>query len=148
MRPSLVTRHSSLAAALALGMVLLTASATAQVMIDPTRPPSGSGIAEAETGAEGGGPVLQSVMISPALKAAIINGAMVKLGDKYGDAVLVRVAENEVVLKSGDESQVLKLHPGVEKRESAPVAADAPLRKGKAQRGGADSTVPGSPAAR
>jgi hypothetical protein len=62
---------------------------------------------------------LQSVMISPTRKAAIISGVMVRLGEKYGDAVLVKVAENEVVLRSGNENQVLKLHPGVEKRASA-----------------------------
>ena len=44
--------------------------------------------------------MLQSVMISPTQKAAIINGVMVKLGEKYGDAVLARVAESEVVLEA------------------------------------------------
>jgi MSHA biogenesis protein MshK len=61
---------------------------------------------------------LQSVMISPTSRTAIISGVTVKLGGKYGDAVLVKVAENEVVLKSGTTSQVLKLYPGVEKRDS------------------------------
>jgi MSHA biogenesis protein MshK len=115
--------------------LLAPAAAFAQVMNDPTRPPSVHGIADSEAGT-GGGPVLQSVMISPELKAAIINGAMVKLGQKYGDAVLVRVAENEVVLKSGDESQVLKLYPGVEKRDATPAAAKSAPRKGKSRRGG------------
>jgi hypothetical protein len=40
MNPPPVTRHSSLAAPLALAVALLTASAAAQVMNDPTRPPS------------------------------------------------------------------------------------------------------------
>jgi MSHA biogenesis protein MshK len=144
MIPSLATRHSSLAAALALAIALFAASATAQVMNDPTRPPSEHGMAEPEGGAEAGGPVLQSVMISREVKAAIINGAMVKLGEKYGNAVLVAVAENEVVLKTGDESQVLKLHPGVEKREAAPVAAKAAPHKSKPRRGATDSAPPGT----
>ena len=88
-------------------------------MNDPTRPPANFG-STADTDADsGGGTVLQSVIISPTNKAAIISGVMVKLGEKYGDAVLVKVAENEVVLKTGTTSQVLKLLPGVEKRESA-----------------------------
>ena len=77
--------------------------------------------------------MLQSVMISPTRRAAIINGVMVRQGEKYGDAVLVKVTENEVVLKSGSESQVLKLYPGVEKR----VAAQAPAKGASAQEQGA-----------
>ena len=80
---------------------------------------------------------LQSVMISPSQKAAIINGVMVKLGEKYGDAVLVRVAENQVVLKSGGAEQVLKLYPAVEKREIMPVAEKRDQRRAKAPAGAA-----------
>jgi MSHA biogenesis protein MshK len=121
MKPSLVTRHSSLAAALAL--MLYSASVAAQAN-DPTRPPEGlsSGAAGADAGDAGGGMMLQSVMISTAGRAAIINGVMVKLGQKYGDAVLVKVAENEVVLKGGAGTQVLKLHPAVDKRVAATAA--------------------------
>ena len=74
---------------------------------------------------------LQSVMISPTSKTAIISGVAVKLGEKYGDAVLVKVAENEVVLKSGATSQVLKLYPGVEKRYTAPAPAKTASRRAK-----------------
>lgn len=91
----------------------------AQALSDPTRPPANFGGAADADADSGGGTVLQSVIISPTGKAAIISGVMVKLGEKYGDAVLVKVAESEVVLKTGTTSQVLKLHPGVEKRESA-----------------------------
>ena len=123
MSSSLVTRRSSLAVALAL--MLFSASSMAQVGNDPTRPPSGfgAGAAEVDSADTGGGMVLQSVMISPTSKSAIIGGVTVKLGEKYGDAVLVKVAENEVVLKTGTTSQVLKLYPGVEKRDSAPPPA-------------------------
>lgn len=113
----------------------LAGPAGAQVPNDPTRPPPGFDTAPATANeAEGAGAMtLQSVMISPTRKAAIISGVMVKLGEKYGDAVLVRVAENEVVLRSGNEHQVLKLHPGVEKRDSAAVAKGA--RRDKAKTG-------------
>jgi MSHA biogenesis protein MshK len=140
------------AAAWLLGAVLLLipAAAAAQVMNDPTRPPSGQATADPDVAGDagGGGLVLQSVMISPTVKAAIISGAMVKLGEKYGDAVLVKVAENEVVLKSGDGSQVLKLYPGVEKRDIAPVVAKTTPRKSKARRSRTVSTAPGSAATR
>jgi len=125
------------AAAWALGTVLIVAmllfpvAASAQrITVDPTRPPVGLDArptdAESETA---GGIRLQSVMISPTQSAAIINGVMVRLGEKYGDAVLVRVAESEVVLRSGGAEQVLKIHPGVEKRDIVPVALAPPAAK-------------------
>lgn len=131
MNPSPATSHESRAIALAL--MLFSASAVAQVGNDPTRPPTGfgAGAADADIADTGGGMTLQSVMISPTIKTAIISGVTVKLGEKYGDAVLVKVAENEVVLKSGATSQVLKLYPGVEKRESAPTPAKSAPRRSK-----------------
>ena len=111
-------------------LALLPVTVGAQALNDPTRPPANFGGA-ADTDADaGGGTVLQSVIISPTNKAAIISGVMVKLGEKYGDAVLVKVAENEVVLKTGATSQTLKLLPGVEKREPA-AAANTGARGGK-----------------
>jgi MSHA biogenesis protein MshK len=108
-----------------------------QIVIDPTRPAAGFA-AEAPEGAAPGNQ-LQSVMISPTRKAAIINGVTVRLGEKYGDAVLVRVAESEVVLRSGGVQQVLKLHPAVEKVDIVraepvtPAAAKSAPRKAKAK---------------
>jgi len=65
--------------------------------------------------------------------SAIISGVVVKLGEKYGDAVLVKVAESEVVLKSRTASQVLKLYPGVEKRESTAAAPKDVKRRASVQ---------------
>jgi len=104
---------------IAMAVMATTGLARAQITTDPTRPATGFAI-EAPEGATAGNQ-LQSVMISPTRSAAIINGVTVRLGEKYGDAVLVRVAESEVVLKSGSGQQVLKIHPDVEKRESGKV---------------------------
>ena len=126
-----VSRISQLAAALSLllaAMLFHPIAVSAQKLaIDPTRPPVGfgSGAADGERDT-GEGIRLQTVVISPTQRTAIINGVMVKLGEKYGDAVLVSVAESEVVLRGGGAQQVLKLHPGVEKREIVPVALEAP----------------------
>lgn len=125
-------------------LVLSPSLAGAQALNDPTRPPANFGGAPDMDADGAGGTVLQSVIISPTSKAAIISGVMVKLGEKYGDAVLVKVAENEVVLKTGTTSQVLKLFPGVEKREPA-AATKTGTRSGKgrspaaASNGGATS---------
>ena len=123
-------------------LLLAPSIALAQAGIDPTRPPSGFGVGGADVdGADtGGGMVLQSIMITPTSKAAIIGGVTVKLGEKYGDAVLVKVAESEVVLKSGATSQVLKLYPGVEKRESASTPAKSAPRRSRS----GNKAVPGA----
>jgi MSHA biogenesis protein MshK len=122
-----------------IAIIGFTGAASAQVAVDPTRPPEGLAINATDTDDAGGagGVMLQTVMISPTQKAAIISGVMVKLGEKYGDAVLVKVSESEVVLKSGDAQQVLRLHPGVDKREIAPVAEKGAQRRGKARAGAA-----------
>lgn len=78
---------------------------------DPTRP-AGEAAAGDEVSA---GPVLQSVLISPGRRSAIISGERVTVGSRYGDAKVVRITESEVVLKSGNEVQTLKLFPAVGK---------------------------------
>lgn len=106
--------------------VLYSASSSAQIVHDPTRPPSG--VESASGVAAEGGAALQSVLISPTLKAAIINGQMVKVGEMVGSARLVRVTESEAVLREGNEVQVLRMYPSVEKKDVKPVV------KGPAQR--------------
>lgn len=108
---------------------------------DPTRPAVGmhapsSGAGVRADSSEGGAtevvqtPVkagLQSVIISPQHRAAIINGTMVELGGKVGDAKLVEVRENSVVLQDAQGKHVMELFPGVslnklavQKEEPAP----------------------------
>lgn len=117
-----------LCAALAAGVSLAAAEGRAQIVRDPTRPPAALA-QELPEGAEApAGPVLQSVLISPAGRLAIISGERVALGQKYGDAVLVRITETEAVLKSAAGLQVLKLYPGVEKRDAAPARERAARR--------------------
>ena len=104
---------------LTLCFALFVAGATpamAQALVDPTQPPMA--LAPQAPAVEGvASPVqqLQSVIISPTRKAAIINGVVVELGGKYGDAVLTKVGEDEVVLSGDGSRQVLKLYPAVEK---------------------------------
>jgi MSHA biogenesis protein MshK len=123
-------------ACLALCLALLAPGAAAQVMTDPMRPPPGFDVGAADAGDRGGGIMLQSVLISPTRRAAIINGVLVRLGERYGDAVLIAVAESEVVLRSGGTRQVLKLHPAVDKRERGAATAGTE-RGGNARSGGA-----------
>ena len=94
----------------ALLLGLLPAAALA--LSDPTRPSAGLESAGTETAA----PVergLQSIIIAPGRRAAIINGQTVELGGIYGDARLIQVNERSIVLRGKRGKQVMQLFPGV-----------------------------------
>jgi MSHA biogenesis protein MshK len=95
-------------------------SAAMQDMPDPMRPPAALGASrDTAAGAASGGPVLQSVLISPLRKIAIVDGQTVAVGDKVGDAKVVHISEGEVTLQSGTGVSTLKLFPNIEKQVSS-----------------------------
>lgn len=89
-------------------------------MIDPTQPPmimTPSGVGVLGAVGEPAGPVLQSVLMAPGRKIAVISGQPVQVGGKYGDAVLIRITDQEAALRNTDGTlQILKMHPAVEKK--------------------------------
>jgi len=102
-------------AVLIFAFCLLPFATAAEVLRDPTRPPAD--LSQGNTGAPvASGPELQSVRISAHQRSAIISGQRVKVGDKLGDARIVMITENEVVLKGSSGLQTLKLFPDVGKR--------------------------------
>ncbi len=113
----------------AVSIFLFAPLASAEILNDPTRPPASlDAPVRQESGARDAGPVLQSVLISPTRKVAIINGETVRLGEKFGDARVVKIAEDEVVLRNGNDLQVLKLFPQVEKKQGARRSSADPDR--------------------
>ena len=104
------------AAALLFAGALLPALAPAgaQELVDPTRPPNASAALPGESAS--GGTQLQSVLISPGRRLAIINGKSVALGDAVGESKVVKITETEVVLQKGTETEVLKMYPGIDKQ--------------------------------
>lgn len=89
-------------------------AAVAQGVGDPTRPPAAALLDTGPAGvaAAPAGPVLQSVLISlrdGGRRVAVISGQTVRQGERFGDAVLVRMTQTEVVLRRGRELQTLKL---------------------------------------
>lgn len=107
------------------------ASAQTAPLADPTRPPS----AVAEAGVEVAAPAaarLQSVLISPTRRVAVIDGKAVALGGRIGTATLESVTESAAVLRYADRRETLRLMPAVDKRErrvadaarSAPAASE------------------------
>lgn len=113
------------AASCCLTLAAVVAVAPAANLPDPTQPPAA--LVAAGSGNDGDvaqQPVLQSVMISPARRLAIISGQTVPLGGLYQGARLVRVSETEVVLRAGNETQTLRLFPELVKH-SVPAASTA-----------------------
>lgn len=121
-------RVISLAAVLA-----LQAAATAQAMTDPTQPPRA--VTAAESAAEPAkAPVLQSVMILPHRRSAIIDGERVEIGGRIGDAEVLKISETEVTLRHGSRIEVLKMYPDIEKkvmRSANPVQQGAPATRSR-----------------
>jgi MSHA biogenesis protein MshK len=111
--------------------LVMLPGAMAQVLNDPTRPPAGINAPETTDGAAARGPVLQSVKISRTERSAIISGENVKLGAKYHDARVIRITENEVVLRSANGTETLRMYPGVEMKPvvAAPPAGSKPAAK-------------------
>lgn len=108
-------------------LLLTAASATAQVE-DPTRPPPESmtlpvlGPGSAAVSTEGKGPRLESVLVGRNFEGreiAVIDGKVVRRGEKFNGAVLVRVTANTAVLKRGSREEVLRLFPPVIEGKSA-----------------------------
>lgn len=87
-------------------------------LVDPTRPPHVA--AQAVSGGEVAplqGPQLQSVLISPTRRVAVISGTTVAQGGQYGDATVTVVDETSVQLRYRNGRRTLQLLPGLAKRE-------------------------------
>lgn len=97
--------------------LLVSCAALAQ-SADPTRPAIDTGAA-APAGVPGGAAPsgLQSIIQRRNGKpAALINGAVVELGGKVGEARLVKIGDDFVVLRGALGNEILRLTPDVEKK--------------------------------
>ncbi len=101
-------------ACLALGA--LGATAGAQSLTDPTRPPPESQLLPAGAVADAAparqGPQLQSVLTGTrGREIAVIDGQTLRRGDKIDGAVLLKVGKDSVTLRRGSRDEVLTLFP-------------------------------------
>ena len=90
-------------------------------LADPTRPPSVVAGASSDGGPRAAESRLQSVLISPTRRLAVIDGRTVALGEKVGEATLVQVAETQVTLKLGNELKTLELFPAIQRKAQVQV---------------------------
>jgi MSHA biogenesis protein MshK len=100
----------------ALALAMLTGMAQAQGLIDPTRPPAAISAPVANAGAAPllarAEPQLQSILVSlrpGGRRIAVIDGKIVRQGQRVGDAVLVAIGSTEVVLRRAGKTETLKL---------------------------------------
>lgn len=120
-------------ASLAVICVAAASTANAQTLRDPTRPP-GIGTKGATDKVEPSGWVLQSVLISPERRYAIINGEVVPIGGSIAGAQLIAVAAERVTLRTHDGLRTVHLFPDVTRRGAAD-AGDSGSKKLPAGRG-------------
>src|SRR4051812_10334703 len=98
--------------------LLMPTAAQAAPFADPTRPPNI--VDSGSAGLPAVGPRLESVLIASDRRVAVISGQQVRLGDKFGDGRVVRITASEVVIRTADAMETLKLFPEAEKRLRAP----------------------------
>lgn len=110
-------RYSPILAALI--CVVTASTAAAQALRDPTRPPPAASAKGAAGKIEQSGWVLQSVLISPERRYAIINGEVVQLGGSIAGAELIAVAEERVTLRTQEGLRVVHLFPDVMRLDAA-----------------------------
>jgi MSHA biogenesis protein MshK len=110
---------------------LPAAASFAQALADPTKPPQAGDFSMSSSGAAPSRGVLQSVMITGSTAEAIISGRVVRVGDRYDDVQVVKITEGEVVLRTTEGLQALKLYPGIETRymDGKLPAASMPLKQ-------------------
>jgi hypothetical protein len=102
--------------------LVLASHATAQGLGDPTRPPAASDVQAGDEIAPASGR-LQSILLSPARRFAVIDGTAVTVGGRVGEATVVEIRAAEVVLSEGGEERVLTMHPDVNKKTKKAAAA-------------------------
>ena len=94
----------------------------------PSKAPGAPGSAEAERP-----PQLQSLLIGPSRKYAIIDGQLVGVGDAFRDGRVVAVTSAGVVLSSERGKETLSMFPNVQKHPVKPAAADTGRVSAKAK---------------
>jgi len=103
--------------------LLFALAAYAAPFADPTQPP---GAVDLAADPALGGPRVESILIAPDRRLAVINGQQVTVGSKVGAGAVVRITETEVVIRGGDGEQTLRLFPQLSSRSETP-------KKGRSQ---------------
>jgi len=108
-----------MAAYLTLGLALTLGAqqALAKGLSAPTRP-AWIGAAHASEPAA----TAQVVIVSKDRSQATINGQIVNLGGRYGNATLVRITDEEIVLERPKGTETIRLYSSVQRKRHGPAA--------------------------
>lgn len=100
-----------------LALLLMIATAQAAPFADPFRPPrQADQAASGERASAAAATRLESVLIAPDRRIAVINGQQYTEGARFGSGRVLRISEGEVVIRHADRDEALKLFPqGVRK---------------------------------
>ena len=98
-------------------LLLVLPARAAEIFYDPTRPAAGflpdrAGLAEGETASEA--LVLQSILIGKERQFAILNGRLMKVGERIQGHTLQRIHHGGVTLSSSQGSVTLQLVPALQ----------------------------------
>lgn len=94
-------------------LLAVAGSALAAPFADPTRPPSASAAGAAAVST---GPRLESVLVSPARRVAVIDGKEYRAGEAFGDGRILSIAPAGVAIQRGSQTEILRLYPEYTKR--------------------------------
>lgn len=97
---------------------LAQASAHAQALSDPMRPPNARASGAQSGGTPPPGPGLQAVLTSPSRNLAVIDGVVVPLGSTVRSGTLSSVSDSVVVVRKNGAREVLLMHPDIDKKPS------------------------------
>ena len=112
-----------LAAGLALASVCLVTAA--ESLRDPTRPADAAGSKRTSAKpASRNALTLQTVVISPQRRTAVISGRVMVPGDRISGYTLTAIHEAEVVMTGPKGTRTLQLYPAVKKVASTTGPAD------------------------
>ena len=103
---------------LALLALAAACAAAAAPFADPTRPPALLDPGRRDA-ALPSGPRLESVLIGPDRRIAVVSGQQVSIGSPLGDGRVVRITESEVRISGPRGEQSLKLFPAEPQRRPA-----------------------------
>jgi hypothetical protein len=116
------------------GLVAPLSMAQGEELRDPTRPPflARGSSSTSEAAQPASRLVLQTVLVSPERRNAVISGRLVHLGDSISGMRVVAIRESEVILRSELEMQTLQLFPGIGKQrpDGGGSGRDTPPRRG------------------
>lgn len=101
-------RAAPLAALLALAWA---GAGSASSLSDPTRPPDFAARTARAAPAGPARPVLQSTLVAPDRKTAVISGKQVQIGDSFQGAVITDITAYEVRMRKGGRETRLRLAP-------------------------------------